>query len=198
MKRHHGFIIASIGICLIVVAVLSYRDNRIQAYAQVTKIIELDNQAKDTTNEISVLKQRVSKHMNSSVKFSLEAKYERDSKAAKLAIVQLPFINIDVYKEGAASCQPKSDSITQAKCIAAYVDSHPDKVKPQSVPPKLPNKADYSYDLQSPRWTWDTSGILGLTGLAVTLIGVSLFAIAHTQSKIKALPKIGSSSTKPQ
>lgn len=181
VKKSYIVITCLIGIALLALAAFAYRNNRIVAHTKVSAINLADNAKEDTTKLRDDLKFFSSKHMNATTSVTLEASYNRDVAQAKTAAESASKYTIDVYKEAVAACPPKLNSVNAANCIKQYVDSHASTGNNPTTPRPI-DKASYTYNYDSPRWSWDTSGWLLVSGLAT--LGLSLaLTIAYAFSR---------------
>jgi hypothetical protein len=174
----------------IVVGLFLYRNNAVQAQDKVKNIIAKDTAGTDQQVEIYNLKVFSANHMNAKVAFALQGAYNRavsDAQAAHNAAEatyqqQLVAYNAakanqpDVYAAGQAACASHADSIVQARCVQAYVDSHPVAAGVAPTPPPavvLPTTQNFQYNFASPSWSFDAAGIVitvGIVSLALSLI----------------------------
>lgn len=174
-------IITLIGIALIVLAAFAYRNNRIVAHTKVNAITLADNNNEDTSKLRDDLKLFSSQHMNATTNVTLEASYNRDTAQAKADAESVSKYTIDVYKEAVAACPPKLNSVNAANCIKQYVDSHANTGN-NPVTPRPIDKASYTYNYPSPRWSWDASGWLLVSGSASLILSLVL-TVAYVISR---------------
>lgn len=110
----------------------------------------------DAAPALATLKAYTSKHMETAETVMLDGSYKRAAAAAIAA--GNPGSNGAVYAAAQAACGGHSDSITQAKCVQAYVASNSTSgANPQAV--AAPNLADYTKSFPSPSWTPDSAGL---------------------------------------
>ena len=161
-----------VGCLLIAGGVFALRNNRMNAYSKVEAITAADQRKEDVSKLIDDLKTYSTTHMNASASVTLESKYERDVAQAKADAEAGSHFNIDVYKEAVQACPVKLNSVSAAKCIRDYVDTH---VTTGQNPAKLRtiDKASYSYAFTSPRWAWDEAGMFLAAGAGLVFISIS-------------------------
>lgn len=176
MKKSYIVVTSLIGIVLIVLAAFAYRNNRIVANTKVNAIIAADNDKQDTAKLRDDLKAFSSQRMNASTSVTLEASYNRDTAQAKADAESVSKYTIDVYKEAVVACPPKLNSVNAANCIKQYVDSHSNTGN-RPVTPRPIDKASYTYSYSSPRWSWDASGWLFVSGTAFLILSLVLTII---------------------
>lgn len=125
-------------------------------------IVAKDASGYDTAAEQAQLVTYTASHMQTGRTIFLEGSYARAKAAAEKASVSVA--NGSVYSQAQAACGGgHADSITQAKCVSAYVSSHAQPAaNPQPV--SLPSQADYTRKFASPVWNPSFGGIALLVG----------------------------------
>lgn len=179
-----------IGCLLLAGGVFALRNNRMNAYSKVEAITAADQRKEDVSKLLDDLKKYSTTHMNASAHVTLESKYERDVAQAKTDAEAGSRFNIDVYKDAVQACPVKLNSVSAAKCIRDYVDSHvttgQNPAKPRAI-----DKANYTYSFVSPRWAWDEAGTLLASGAGILIVSLVTLAVgfflklkrSHTMAK---------------
>jgi hypothetical protein len=128
------------------------------------------------------LKDFVDSHMGATVKYTLQGSYDRikaaaDASAAAASSAQSS--NSQVYADAQRACSGHTDSITQARCNAAYIAAHSASITATPTPVPAPKLADYQVTLRSPLWTPDLPGALFLGAVLALLFAVFLTRRRH-------------------
>lgn len=164
-----------------IIGVLSYRQNLVNAYAQERAILEADAAGKDTAPAIAELKHYSETHMHAAVSFWLEKKHARDVAAAHDAAntAKLGAINNELYATAQSTCGERTDSVTKAKCVIDYIHAHePAESQLAAKPEALPDKQAYQYNFSSTGWSWDLAGWSFTLG-AISLLASVVLALKH-------------------
>jgi hypothetical protein len=143
------------------------------ARIQADQIVAADKAGTDTAAALASLQAFVKTHMGSSVKITLQYSYDRAQAAAKAAAAAAPSGNSQIYADAQRACGGKSDSITQARCVTAYVTQRLTNA-PVPTPVPAPKLTDYQYNLKAPLWTPDLAGALLLGAAAAAGFGLIL------------------------
>lgn len=143
--------------------------------------IQSEDTTADPIADVTVLKSYIANHMGTSANFVLTASYNRALAAAQAAQAAAA-ANANVYAAAQAACSGKTDSITQAKCNAAYLAAHL-QAQPQAAPATMPDIASYTYHLHSPVWTPDLAGSL----LLGALLALGWFAFSSLKPRRRRL-----------
>jgi hypothetical protein len=162
MKSRPLFVTAAI-VGLIGIGLLVAQQHKAQTLA--SAIVSKDQSGLDTTADQQRLKTYASTHMGATTTVFLQGSYARAAQAAQAATN--PASGGQVYAAAQAACAGKSDSIVQARCVTAYVNSHSQPAaNPQPV--AMPLQADYTKTFTAPTFTFDLAGLLlALCGLLV-------------------------------
>ncbi len=161
-------IIFVIGVLLLVGAFIVRSSNISHTNQLVASVLQADGGATDTAGPLAAVKSFVMSHLGTHAKFSLTGSYQRDVEAAKAAAAAQA-TNSQIYSAAQAACGGKTDSITQAKCNAAYLSAHLVSI-PASAPVSAPNLSAYQFYINAPFWTPDSVGLLGAFGI-LTVVG---------------------------
>jgi hypothetical protein len=136
------------------------------AHSQANAIVASDQVAPDPTAgsgpELTNLQSFVKSHMGTSVSFTLTGSYQR-AQVASQAATAAQASNASIYAAAQAACNGKTDSLVQARCNQAYLQSHLPASTP--TPVATPKLSDYQYHLTAPIWTPDLAGALILGAL---------------------------------
>lgn len=170
MKKRYGallFIIAmavAIGACVLLV------QNRQNAANQAKQIVIKDQAGTDVTNEMIKLKAYGATHMKVNVKYVLTGSYDRAVAEAKAKSSN----SSATYAAAQAACDKRGvDSIRQSQCVAAYIAANG-----QSAPEvKLPDAAEYTYQVVGPAWSFDLPGLLFV--VAGVLAIAAIVSVVH-------------------
>jgi hypothetical protein len=119
----------------------------------------------DLSPSINSLKAYVQAHMGASVNFTLTGAYDR---ALAQYQAQAQPSQSQIYADAQKACAGKSDSVTQAKCNAQYLQTHL-STAPTPTPQPEPRVSAFTYNLRAPIWTPDLPGAL-LLGAVVALL----------------------------
>jgi len=168
MKKRYFLIIGLLAVLVGMQQLVAHRGHA----SDLAKTIKTkDASALDVSAESTILQAYVDKHMGSTQKLVFEGSYKRamDSYQATSS----PQSNGKVYAEAQAACAGRTDSITQARCVQAYVASHS---TPSSNPQPMakPKKSDYTKVYKAPGWTGDSTGIALLVALVSVVMTISL------------------------
>lgn len=137
------------------------------AAKQVAALVAADTAGTDTKAGAATLKDYVSTHMGASVDVNLTAGYQRAVAASQAAPPPPP--NAALYAEAQKACAGRTDSITQARCVQAFVAPRL-VAEPAATPvPLAPKVTDYSYRLAAPWWAPDVAGALFLGAVLALL-----------------------------
>jgi hypothetical protein len=161
------------GTVLLVTSLFVQASSAKTAKSQVAQIVQTDASGGDTAASITSLKAYVLAHMGSTVTFTLNGAYTRAQAAAQAASSSQP-TTANIYADAQKACSGKTDSITQARCNQAYLQSHQPAATPTPSSVPTPKLADYSYNLRSPLWTPDLAGALLLGAVAALGLGFTL------------------------
>lgn len=172
MKARYAFILS---FSLIIVGVIAMALNHSSAASQATSIVAADAASKDTTLLRDQLKNYSSAHMNAATALELNSSYNRDVKVAQDAASGAQATG-QVYAQAQAACASKSDSLVQARCVAAFVATHSAPLA-QPKAPLLPERSKYSYHFPSPAWTADLAGISLASGFIALFGAIWLWAL---------------------
>jgi hypothetical protein len=176
MKKRYLLIVAVLaagaGVAMIAVS-------RGQAVSMAQAIIAKDKAGDDTKADIEALTSFVSTHTRASVGFTLDGSYGRAVAAAQQQAAGSGGSSA-VYQAAQQACTSRNP-VTTANCITQYVQSHTAPGQ-QPKPVVLPDKSIYSYQLESPAWTFDVAGLL-LLGSAVLLAVTGYLAIIAAVSR---------------
>lgn len=149
------------------------------AHTQADAIVTADQAATAEVSQTTIssritgLKDFVRTHMGTSISFTLTGSYNR-ALAASQAAAAAQSSNANVYADAQRACMGKTDSLTQARCNEAYLQSH--LQSQPSAQPTAPKMSDYQYNLKAPLWSPDLAGALLLGALiAFILLLISLF-----------------------
>jgi len=164
MTKRVSFVLVAL---LLAGAGLYFRaQNASQAKKSVSQIIATDNTGVSTTTAITNLETYSHSHMGASVSFTLSGSFSRAQAAATASANAQSSASSALYAAAQRACMGHTDSITQANCNTAYIQSHLQSINMTTVPqPKL---AAYRYSFKSPFWAPDLAGALFL-GAAVAL-----------------------------
>lgn len=170
MSKRSVFVI--IAIILAVFGLYLQSRDAASAHSQSQAITAADQAGQDTTGQVARLKTFVATHMGTSVQIQLLGSYQRaqavateSSRAAQSAQAG----NAAIYAAAQAACSGKTDSITQAKCNTAYLQSHLTTAAIPSILPQ-PSLATYQSSLTSPFWTADGAGALMLGAICALIV----------------------------
>jgi hypothetical protein len=157
---------------------LYYRGlNAKEAQTRADAVVEQDLAGQDTAPSVASLKDYVKTHTGASSNFTLTGAYDRDMAAYKAASGGQN--QNQIYADAQKACAGKSDSITQAKCNAEYLQNHLSTAPTPSAQPE-PQINKYVYNLRSPLWTPDLPGALLLGAVLALLFGLGgLFGRRH-------------------
>ena len=150
--------------------------NGVEARRQATAIVQLDQnpatsaQAQTGGTAPMALKTFVAAHTGSSVSYTLKSSFDRAVTSANAA-AQAQTATSQVYADAQRACSGKSDSITQARCNQAYINSHLSQAAPPP-PVAQPKLSDYIVNLHAPLWTADLAGALFLGAGAALIMAV--------------------------
>jgi uncharacterized iron-regulated membrane protein len=155
-------------------AALYYRGvNAHEAQTRADAIVDQDLAGQDTTASVAAIKDYVKTHTGAAASFTLTGAYDRDEAAYKASNAGS---QTQIYADAQKACAGKSDSITQAKCNAEYLQNHL-STAPTGSPQPEPQISKYVYNLHSPLWTPDLPGALMLGAVLALLFGLGgLFA----------------------
>jgi hypothetical protein len=168
MAKRIMFVLAA---ALLVIFGLYVRSqNATSAHNQVSDIVRLDGQGADVSPNIDSLKTYVKNHMGAKAQFTLDGAYQRAQDAAKASAAAATGTG-NVYADAYKACAGHTDSITQAKCNQAYIQSHLSSL-PSATPVAQPKLADYQYKYTAPLWTPDLAGALLVGALAALVLGL--------------------------
>lgn len=166
MSKRYLFLIAAI---VLAGAGIYFRASSAHsARQQADQIIVADTAgAGDVSTRIASLKAFTGNHLGSSVSFTLQSSFDRATAAATAAAAATNS-NSQIYAAAQKACAGKSDSITQARCNAAYLAQHLTNI-PTPAPVPAPKLSDYQYSFKAPFWTPDLAGALLLGAGAAAL-----------------------------
>lgn len=161
-------ILAIVGLLLLGAGIWLAVANQSQAKAQVAAIIAKDNSGQDTAADLSALKTYAASHTNGSATVTLVAAYERAQAQAK-AQAEAGSASAKLYGAAQQACAGRTDSITQARCVADYVSK---RLVAAPVPSQIPapKASDYTFTYSSPMWAPDGAGASLLGGIAAFLL----------------------------
>src|ERR1700684_229007 len=149
MSKRMLFITAAV--VLVCAGIYSRLQDEKQAKSLATAIEAADLANENTSLATQNLQLYVKDHMGTSVSYTLTGSYNRAvAKANAAAAAQNG--SGQIYAAAPAACSGKPDSITQANCNQAYLQSHLANLPP-STPVIQPKLANYQYSLHSPEWT---------------------------------------------
>lgn len=169
MKARYFFAVSFIAL-VAAVGFLIYHQRTANGMA--TKIEQADVAAQDAamTESLAQLDRYVQSHMGVSAMVQLKGSYERATAAAKAAAGSQN--NSQIYAQAQAACA-KGDSITQSKCISAYVSSRSaPATNPQPV--TMPEVADYTKSYYGSSWSMDGTGIALIVSMVTAAWGLFL------------------------
>jgi hypothetical protein len=171
-----GIVLAGLGL------VFEAKDSH-YAHAQANAIVQ-DDQGAPNPNEGATaallnLQNFVKTHMGTSVTFALSGSYNR-ALAASQAASAAQASSSSIYAAAQAACSGKTDSLVQARCNEAYLQSHLPAATP--TPVAAPKLADYQYNLKAPFWTPDLAGALLLGSLIASVL--LLFSLLKPRRRI--------------
>jgi hypothetical protein len=125
-----------------------------------------------TTQSVADLGTYVKSHMGATVSYTLTGSYNRAVAAAKSSAAAEES-NQGVYAAAQAACMSHANSIVQAECNQAYLQSHATELQ-SPAPVATPKLASYEYTVKSPFWTPDLAGALMLGAIASLIVGVTM------------------------
>jgi argininosuccinate synthase len=168
MNRRSFFVLAA----LLLAAAGLYVQSRDSAHAKTLAqaITQADISGAATTLPASQLQAYVKAHMGTTVSYSLTGSYDRAVAAAKSA-ASAEESNQGVYAAAQAACTSHANSIVQAECNQAYLQSHMSQITPPAPVP-APKLAAYRYTDKAAFWTPDLAGALMLGAIAALIVGV--------------------------
>jgi hypothetical protein len=153
------------------------------SHTQANAIVQDDQAAPNpnagATAALRNLQNFVKTHMGSSVSFTLTGSYNRAQSAAQAANAAQAS-NASIYAAAQAACSGKTDSLVQARCNAAYLQSHLPASTP--TPVAAPKLSDYQYNLKAPVWSPDLAGAL-LLGALIALV-LLLFSLLKPRRRM--------------
>lgn len=169
MSKRMLFMLAAFA--LVAAGIYSRSLSEKEAKNLVNTVQSADVAGANSTTAISDLQSYVKSHVGASVTYTLTGSYNRAVTQANAA-ASAQNSNGQIYAAAQAACSGKTDSITQAKCNQAYLQSHLANLPPQTtvLQPKL---SDYQFSLRSPSWTPDLTGSLFLGALAAFILGLA-------------------------
>jgi hypothetical protein len=172
MSKRSLFIIAAL--LLAAAGLYAQFNSATSARSQAQAITTLDESDASTVAQVNSLKSYVAEHMGTSVTIQLTGSYNR-AQAASASSTQAAqaaqSANAQVYADAQKSCMSKADSITQAKCNAAYLQTHL-STAPTPTPVAQPKLSDYQIPLTAPFWTPDLAGALMVGALAAFVVAL--------------------------
>ncbi len=174
MSKRSLFIVAAL--LLAAAGLYTQYQDAASARSQAQAITTLDETGVSTTAQVESLKAYVSEHMGTSVTIQLTGSYDRAQSAAASstkAAQAAQSANSQVYADAQKSCMSKADSITQAKCNAAYLQAHL-STAPTPSPAPQPKLSEYQFPLTAPFWSPDIAGALMVGALAAFVVALFL------------------------
>lgn len=114
------------------------------------------------------------RHMGVRATVFLDTSYRKAIDAARAAAT--PAVNAQIYSQAQAACGGKSDSVSQSKCVSAYIASNSaPSANPQ--PMTMPDKQSYTVTAVGPNWNLSFAGVSLLLSLASFTMGCYLAAL---------------------
>jgi len=165
MKKRYGAIIFLVAMAVALAGCYLLINNRQAAVTQAKAIVTKDQAGTDITTDQIKLKAFAASHMKVNVVYVLQGSYDRAVAEAKAKANS----SNAMYAAAQASCDKRGvDSIRQSQCVAAYIAANGQV----TTDVKLPNVADYTYQIAGPAWTFDAAGLAFVVAaiLAVTAI----------------------------
>lgn len=170
MNRRTFFVLAALVLAAAGIYV-QWRDTE-NAKTLAQTVTQQDLAATSTAQSIPDLQTYVKSHMGTTVSYTLTGSYNRAVAAAKAAAAAEES-NQGVYAAAQAACMSHANSIVQAECNQAYLQSHLTELK-TPAPVATPKLAAFQFTVKSPFWTPDLAGALMLGAIASLLVGVSI------------------------
>jgi hypothetical protein len=161
-------ILAIVGLLLLGAGVGLTAANQKEAQTRVAAIVAKDNQGQETATDLNALKSYAAAHINGSATVTLIAAFQR-AQAQAQAQSEAASSSNKLYSEAQQVCSGHTDSITQARCVQAYVSQ---RLVAAPAPSQVtaPLASNFVFVYKSPLWTPDTAGACLLGGIAVLLM----------------------------
>lgn len=167
------YFVAAIFICA-GVAVLSLRQNNLNAIALRDEVLKVDKENGDVEAALRELREYVYSHMNTELSspngayppIQLKYRYERLMDAQKAAAPN----NANLTTQAQNYCEsqiPKGRSLNRIDCIQNYMTTHGSDVNTKPIPDSL-----YKFDFASPIWSPDLAGWSIVVLLLLVFLGV--------------------------
>lgn len=170
-----------LGLTLIILASLSVwelRNNSQRLEPLVAAVVEADRQNGDVDTALRKLGNYVTNHMNTQLDEPIQLAYSYDRATEEVLKKAQATADGEIYKRAQASCEnPNVLLSVRALCIQDYVLKHaPPGREPVEI--KFPDKAVYTFNFVSPRWSPDLAGWLVALSLMSAILFVSWIGLA--------------------
>ena len=163
--KRFTFLLAGFVLVLAALAVMAYNQRQAQGLA---KAIESEDQVAPPTDAVvKGLTDYAQIHMGVNVKYTLTGSYNRAVESTKAAVAAASAANSQIYADAQKACSGKTDSITQARCNQAYLDSHLQSLTSPNL--TAPQVSSFTRTVKSPAFALDLAGAL-LAGAALSIV----------------------------